>query len=93
MNLDELNREELLALKSKIDEKLNRPTDFVINILKSENVSYVELSKRLEEVGISESNRNLSNKINLGKFTFEFVLQIADVLDKKIVAINKKKKD
>lgn len=93
MNIDELSREELLNLKAQIDKKLNKTTIFVTNMLKNVNINYKELSERLSKIGINESNKNLSNKINLGKFTFEFVLQIADVLDKEIVVIDKNKKD
>ena len=40
------------------------------------NISLIELSKKLEEMGISETPQNISNKINRGTFGAIFMLQI-----------------
>lgn len=43
--------------------------------LKRRNVSYRELSERLEAVGIRETERNINNKISRGGFTATFFIQ------------------
>ncbi|MEQ9489697.1 MAG: DUF6471 domain-containing protein [Alphaproteobacteria bacterium] len=53
--------------------------DRVKGILKAElkrrNVSYRELSERLEAMGIHESERNINNKLSRGGFSAVFFLQ------------------
>lgn len=53
-------------------------------ILKAElarrDVSYKALSKALEAVGVGESPRQLTNKINRGTFTFAFFLRCMKAL-------------
>jgi len=51
--------------------------------LAKKNIDYIELSKRLKDIGITETQTNLANKINRGTFSFIFVLQVFDVLDLK----------
>ena len=43
--------------------------------LKRRNVSYKELAKRLEAMGIHETERNINNKISRGGFTAVFFVQ------------------
>ena len=43
--------------------------------LKREGVSYAELAKRLAAVGVTDSERNLANKIARGSFTAVFLIQ------------------
>lgn len=54
-------------------------TDRVKGILKAElkrrNVSYKELARRLEDMGIHETERNINNKISRGGFTAVFFVQ------------------
>lgn len=49
------------------------------NILKSmlgrENVSYKELSRRLEAMGFAEEEAALRNKVNRGTFQFQFFVR------------------
>ncbi|QTD64562.1 hypothetical protein J4G46_01615 [Acinetobacter towneri] len=45
------------------------------------NISLIELSKKLEEMGISETPQNISNKINRGTFGAIFMLQILKAID------------
>jgi hypothetical protein len=49
------------------------------NLLKAElkrrGVTYAQLAEKLAELGISETERNLNNKISRGGFTAAFLLQ------------------
>ena len=45
------------------------------------NISLIELSKKLEEMGISETPQNISNKINRGTFGAIFMIQILKAID------------
>lgn len=54
------------------------------NILKSllerEGVSYKELSRRLQQIGHSEEEAALRNKINRGTFQFQFFVRCMSAL-------------
>ncbi|MFC7292393.1 DUF6471 domain-containing protein [Hirschia litorea] len=54
------------------------------NLLKAElkrrGITYVELAKKLQERGVSENERNLTNKISRGSFTTAFFLLCMDVI-------------
>jgi hypothetical protein len=39
------------------------------------NISYKELSRRLETIGVLEKEKQLMNKVARGKFAFTFFLQ------------------
>ena len=52
------------------------------NILEVNSIDYIKLSTLLQKVGVNETNANLSNKIQRGKFSFSFVIQVLDVIDK-----------
>lgn len=43
-------------------------------------ISYTELSERLGAIGISETPRNLSNKIRRGRFSMAFALKVLHVI-------------
>jgi hypothetical protein len=43
--------------------------------LKRKGVTYAQLAERLGEIGVSETERNLNNKISRGGFTAAFLLQ------------------
>lgn len=53
--------------------------DRVKNLLKSElrrkGVSYRQLAEQLQEMGISETERNITNKISRGGFSATFFIQ------------------
>ena len=53
--------------------------DLAKNILKGElkrrAITYADLAKRLEKIGVSETERNLNNKISRGGFSAAFLLQ------------------
>lgn len=58
--------------------------DRVKGILKAElkrrGVSYKQLSERLAEMGIQESERNINNKISRGGFTAVFLIQCLEAI-------------
>ena len=60
-------------------------TNYAKGLIKAEivrkNISLIELSKKLEEMGISETPQNISNKINRGTFGAIFMLQILTAID------------
>ena len=45
-----------------------------------QNVTYSQLVKRLESMGVTEDERNLRNKVSRGKFTAAFLLQCLSAL-------------
>lgn len=58
--------------------------EYVKGILKAEiarrNLNYVEISEKLEEIGVHETPQNLSNKIGRGTFGAIFMMQILQVI-------------
>lgn len=43
--------------------------------LKRKGVTYAQLAEKLGEIGVSETDRNLNNKISRGGFSAAFLLQ------------------
>jgi len=43
--------------------------------LKRRGVTYAQLAEKLGDIGVSENERNLNNKISRGGFTAAFLLQ------------------
>lgn len=71
-----------MALKSK-----QKPKDWrakVKGLLKAElkrrELSYADLAEKLAEIGISENERNISNKIVRGSFTAVFFVQCLEAI-------------
>tara|TARA_Y100001947_G_scaffold112279_1_gene96557 strand:+ start:177 stop:431 length:255 start_codon:yes stop_codon:yes gene_type:complete len=56
--------------------------------LKRRNVSYRELSQKLEAMGIEESERNINNKISRGGFSAVFLIQALTAIGVKEVRID-----
>ena len=54
------------------------------NIIKAElskkGIDYIELAKKLNKIGVEETQMNIANKINRGTFNFTFALQIFEAL-------------
>lgn len=48
--------------------------------LKRQNVSYAQLVDKLAEIGVSESEPNVRNKLSRGKFTAVFLLQCLEAI-------------
>jgi len=57
---------------------------YVKGLLKSEiarkNLNYVDISERLEKIGVHESPQNISNKIGRGTFGAIFMMQVLQVI-------------
>jgi hypothetical protein len=52
------------------------------------NFSYRDLAERLANIGIHETERNLSNKINRGTFTAVFFFQVMEAIDCHTIHLN-----
>jgi len=56
----------------------------VKGVLKAEivkrNLNYVDISERLEKIGVHETPQNISNKIGRGTFGAIFMMQILEVI-------------
>lgn len=48
--------------------------------LKRRNISYAELSGRLADLGVMDSEPNIRNKISRGKFTAVFLVQCLEAI-------------
>lgn len=44
--------------------------------LKRRGLSYKQLADKLKEIGVSENDRNLANKISRGGFSATFLMQV-----------------
>jgi len=49
--------------------------------LKRKGVTYAQLAEKLGEIGVSENERNLNNKISRGGFSAAFLLQCLSVIE------------
>ncbi len=48
--------------------------------LKRRNLSYADLADKLAEIGVRDSERNISNKIARGSFTAVFFIQCLEAI-------------
>ena len=48
--------------------------------LKRRGVSYAQLAEKLGQIGVHDSERNISNKLSRGSFTAVFLLQVMDAI-------------
>lgn len=55
--------------------------------LKRRGVTYASLAEKLAEIGVSETERNLNNKISRGGFTAAFMLQCLEAIGCKSIQI------
>ena len=55
------------------------------NMIKAElqrkGVDYIQLAKKLNDMGVNENQMNIANKINRGTFNFTFALQVFEALN------------
>jgi len=62
------------------------------NLLKAElrrrGITYAGLAERLAEIGVSENERNLNNKISRGGFTAAFLLQCLQAIGAESVRLD-----
>ncbi len=52
------------------------------------DVSYEELIEKLKEIGIEESYKGISSKINRGTFSFAFFMQCMKALNQKVIRLS-----
>lgn len=57
---------------------------FIKRIMLEKDITFVELTKKLNDMGFEYSDAAVRQKISRGRFDFSFVLQICDVLDIKL---------
>ena len=50
-------------------------------------MSYRELAEKLEALGVSESERNIANKISRGGFTAVFLFQVLEAIEAKEICL------
>lgn len=48
--------------------------------MQKRNMNFVDLSEKLKEIGVMETNITLANKINRGKFGFDFAIAVFQAL-------------
>ena len=74
-----------------MEKDFNKESKLFIKRLMLENeLSFVELNKKLSENGFDYSDAAVRQKITRGRFDFAFVLQICEVLDIKLTTEAKK---
>ena len=65
----------------------DRAKSMIKSELAKKDIDYIELSQKLKEIGIEETQTNLANKINRGTFSLIFALQVFDVLGLKTLRL------
>lgn len=55
--------------------------------LKRKSLSYRDLAERLKEIGVHDSERNITNKINRGTFTAVFMFQCFSAIGTKVIRL------
>lgn len=54
------------------------------NLIKAElhkrGIDYIDLAKKMNAIGIPETQMNIANKINRGTFNFTFALQVFEAI-------------
>ena len=58
----------------------NKAKAIIKSELAKKDIDYIELSKRLNSIGVKDTQINLANKINRGTFSFIFALQVFEVI-------------
>lgn len=58
------------------DHYERRAKDLIKEIRKEKNISYKDLARRLEGHGVTIDAQVLINRVNAGKFSFSFALQL-----------------
>lgn len=70
-------------MKANETEWQSRAKNLLKGELKRRGVSYRELAEKLEALGVSNSERNIANKISRGGFTAVFLLQVLEAIEAK----------
>lgn len=68
-------------------------TERVKRLLKAEltrrDVSYKELAERLERIGVTDNERNISNKISVGGFSAVWFFQVMEAIGAKTLHLDR----
>ena len=56
--------------------------------LKRRGITYAELAKRLNAIGLTENERNIGNKISRGSFSAVFLLQCLHVIEAEVLRLD-----
>lgn len=56
--------------------------------LKRRGITYAQLAEKLAEIGVTENDRNLNNKISRGGFSAAFLLQCLKVIGAESVVLH-----
>lgn len=70
-------------MKANETEWQRRAKNLLKAELKRRGVSYRDLAEKLEAIGVSDSERNIANKISRGGFTAVFLLQVMEAIGAK----------
>ncbi len=70
------------------DEWQERTKNLLKGELKRRGVSYIDLAKKLSEIGVEETDRNIANKISRGGFSAVFLLQCLKAIDCSVVRLD-----
>ena len=62
------------------DEWYAKAKAIIKSELAKQNIGYEKLSEMLKEMSVDENKMNIANKLNRGKFSFSFALQIFKAL-------------
>lgn len=57
--------------------------------IEAEHLTYKELARELDKLGIHCNDRQLTNRINRGRFSFAFALQVLRALKRDVVPVPK----
>ena len=77
----------MTAMKTTADWKA-QAKQIIRAELKRRDLSYVDLAKRMEGIGLKVNDRTLANKIATGAFSAVFFLQCMDAIGVKSVQID-----
>jgi len=66
-----------------------RAKEFIKQELNKRKISYVKLSKIMEEKGYSYSSNTIRTKIHRGSFSFAFFLEVCESLDMELICLEK----
>ena len=66
-----------------------RAKEFIKQELNTRKISYVKLSKIMEERGYNYSSNTIRTKIHRGSFSFAFFLEVCESLDMELICLEK----
>jgi transcriptional regulator with XRE-family HTH domain len=69
-----------------------RAKSIIKDLRESKQLSYKELARRLESEGVDIDVQVLINRVNQGKYSFAFALQLLAAMGADVVAVPKRQK-